>query len=156
MNNALKFGTLNAIFGIIVGSIVFFLAIGNGYEFTTYVLPIANFITAYILWKLIIGKNRITKSKILITGILSGIINHYLFWIISSCIFYTGFLINGSFKDSLGGSPASPIQMLYGGIPLSFFSLILFGWLTVVFSLSSALITTFLNKKTKPKCSEAS
>jgi hypothetical protein len=148
MNNALKFGILNTFFGIVIGTIVFLLAIGNGYEIIVYALPIANFITAYFLWKIIIRENNITIFKVIIVGILSGIINHYLCWIIVSCISYIGFLINGSFKDSLGGPPASPLQMITGGLAFSFFSFLFFGWLTVFFSLTSALITKFTNKKT--------
>jgi hypothetical protein len=93
MTDALKFGILNSICGIIVGLIYSIVAIGDDYEIMIFGFSIANFLIAFFLWKLIIGKRKATIVKTTIVGILSGIINHYLCWIVVSCISYSGYLI---------------------------------------------------------------
>ena len=146
MKSYLLFGILNSIFGIFIGIIVYLLSIGNGYEIFIVTLPISNFIISFFLWKIIVRKDNFNIFKIIIVTLLSGTLNHYFCFIIDSIIATLGFYINGSFVDSLGGRPANPFEMLTGGLYLSFFSLLLFGWLTLLMSIISAIFTYLFSK----------
>lgn len=147
INLAVKYGLINLVFGFVVGLINLVLASGSGFEIILAALPIANFFTSFFLWKFIIGKAKPSMIKIILTGVLSGIFNHYFCWLFISCISYAGFLINGSFKSSLGDIPISPIEMLSAGFTFSFVSLFLFGWLTITLSIIAGLLLQFLSKQ---------
>lgn len=150
MSDSIKVALIHAVLGVFVGFYVFYNAIGNGYEIFMFSLPIANFLITLTLWDYSINKGDISFLNLFIVSLLAGTFNHYLAWFVNSCISSIGYALNGSFADSLGGPPASPIMMLFGGFAFSFFSLIFYGWLTIIMSFISVLIGYFfILKKTK-------
>ena len=144
----IKYGFLNALIGLLIGAYTAFTAIGNGYFVAAIAAPLAFFLTGGLLWKLIV-KKKIDVVQILITGLLTGTISHYITFIILGIGVNICYWTTGQCTGSLGEPPASIISMITGAFAFSFFSLLFFGWITTP---ASVIIGFFLkrleNKKT--------
>jgi hypothetical protein len=134
MNAWIKYGLLNALLGLIVG-------IGININGFAIAAPIAAFLIGGLFWKLLI-KDKINNFRVIITGILSGSISHYLTFILSGVI--------GNFQYWTTGNTAytpSIPDMLVRSIVMTLFSLVFFGWLTVPY----AIIMGFILKRIENK-----
>jgi hypothetical protein len=134
MKTWIKYGLLNALLGLIVGISINI----NGFAIAA---PIAAFLIGWLFWKLL-NKDKITNIRIVITGILSGSISHYLTFILSGVI--------GNFQYWTTGNTAytpSIPDMLVRSVVMTLFSLLFFGWLTV----SYAIIMGFILKRVEEK-----
>ncbi len=114
---------------MIIGIFIVFTAIGDGYFVFGIAAPIAAFLTGGLLWKLIVMK-KIDGARIIITGLLTGTVSHYITFVLLSIGANICYWTTGGCTGSLGGPPASILVMLSGSFAFSFFSLLFFGWIT--------------------------
>jgi hypothetical protein len=142
MKTWIKYGLINALLGLIIGIYITITATGEGYFLYGISAPIAAFLTGGLIWKLIV-KDKFDRGKIIITGLLTGTISHYLAFLLVSILMNICYWTTGMCTGSLGEPPASIFSMLIGSFAFLFFSLLFFGWITVPYS----LITGFILKK---------
>ncbi|MFD0975355.1 hypothetical protein, partial [Salinimicrobium gaetbulicola] len=77
----IKYGIFNALVGLLIGAYTAITAIGDGYFVVGIAAPLAFFLTGRLLWKFIV-KKKYDVVKIIITGLLTGVISHYLTFVI--------------------------------------------------------------------------
>lgn len=132
MSPSIKYGLLNSAVGLAVGIIVMGISIGSGYSIFVIGAPIAAFLTSVLIWKIFDRlKLNLNPGRIIISGILSGSISHYFCWLLLSIGLNLCYAAGLGCTDSLGGPPASVIDMLTGALAFSIFSLMFFGWITI-------------------------
>lgn len=137
-----------ALVGLGVGIFVTVTAIGD-YRFFFLYSTLAAFITAYVLWKLMMEKRTHNLKRFaLVTGGLSGILSHYVCWY----FLYVGanvcYWTTGGCTSSLGDAPANLVVALAGAFALSFWSLLLFGWVTISAGMVLAMVmATYFTKQ---------
>lgn len=148
MKSSLIFGLLNSIVGFLIGLQVFLLSIGDYYDMFVFAAPIAMFICGSLFWRFVFP-SKSNYLKVIIVGILTGTVSHYLCFILISIILKLCYLITGGCLDSMGNPPTSIGAMILGGWVLSFFSLILFGWKTVLGSISIAVVMKYVLQSRK-------
>jgi len=145
----IKYGLANATIGFIIGLFLTFFASGNSYYVLSITAPLASFIVGGLFWQLMVRNIRDT-SQIVIVGLLTGTIAHYITFILLNIGLNICYWLTGGCTDPLGGPPPSIWFMLGGAFPLSCFSLLFCGWITVPCSILIGLILqrTKNNKKT--------
>jgi hypothetical protein len=141
----IKYGIANAIIGLIVGLYIAITATGDGYYVFPIAAPLAAFIVGGFLWKKIV-KDEFDSIKIIITGLLTGTVSHYVTFVLLSIGMNLCYWTTGECTGSLGDPPASILSMLGGAFAFSFFSLLFFGWITAPYSIVVGLIIKRLNK----------
>jgi hypothetical protein len=134
MKTWIKYGLLNALLGLIVG-------IGINLNGFAIAAPVAAFLIGGLFWKLL-NKDKITNIRIVITGILSGSISHYLTFILFGVIGNIQYLTMGNTSYT----PSIP-DMLVRSVVMTLFSLLFYGWLTVPY----AIIMGFILKRMENK-----
>ena len=151
MSNAIKFGILNSIIGLILGIYIAYSAIGNGYWILAIGAPISAFVCGFYFWKLIFKqstKNR--NGKLILIGLLTGTISHYLCWILLNIGMNICYWTTGNCTGSLGEPPAKIWEMLIYGIAMTGASLLFYGWITIPSSIGIGFLIYKINK-TVPK-----
>ncbi|MBI4930808.1 MAG: hypothetical protein HY841_08610 [Bacteroidetes bacterium] len=147
MTLTLKYSLLNSAMGLIVGLLVLGMATGDGYFMFPIAAAMAAFVTGGLFWKIINGNSKDLKTpRVILTGILTGSISHYVCWILVSAGMNICYLTTGKCTDSFGGPPASVASMLIGSFAFTFFSLLFFGWLTIPVSTAIGLFLKFRQK----------
>ncbi len=134
MKTWIKYGIINAVLGLIVG---IFINI-NGFAIAA---PLAAFLIGGLFWKLLI-KEKTNNIRIVITGILSGSISHYLTFILFGVIGNIHYWTTGN----TAYTPSIP-DMLVRSVVMTLFSLLFYGWLTVPY----AIIMGFILKRMENK-----
>jgi hypothetical protein len=134
MKTWIKYGLLNALLGLIV-------SIGINLNGFAIAAPVAAFLIGGLFWKLL-NKDKITNIRIVITGILSGSISHYLTFVLFGVIGNIHYWTTGN----TAFTPSIP-DMLVRSVVMSLFSLLFFGWLTVPY----AIIMGFILKRVEEK-----
>ncbi len=143
----IKYGLLNSLIGLVIGVYIAITATGNGYSVFGIAAPIAAFITGGLFWKLIVKQNW-DSIRIFIAGLLTGIISHYITFLLLGVGMNICYWTTGECTSSLGDPPGSILSMLTDGLAFSFFSLMFFGWITAPSSVIIGLILKrFENKK---------
>ncbi len=132
--------------GLAVGLYIAITAIGNGYQFFAVAAPLAAFVVGGILWSRIV-KDKFDSTKIIITGLLTGTISHYITFVLLSIGMNICYWTIGGCTGSLGEPPASILSMIGGAFAFSFFSLLFFGWITVPCSIIIGLTLRGVNKR---------
>lgn len=121
MTDALKFGVYNLIAGACVG-FAFFLK--NNQLVYALAPGISAFLAAVLFWALL-ADNPVSKTRVVLIGLFTGVLSHPICW-----------LIWGAFM----GKDNQYASIFTAAIFLSFFSLILLGWLTVGISIVIGLL----------------
>jgi hypothetical protein len=134
MKTWIKYGIINAVLGLIVG---IFINI-NGFAIAA---PLAAFLIGGLFWKLLI-KEKINNIRIVITGILSGSISHYLTFILSGVIGNIQYLTMGNTSYT----PSIP-DMLVRSAAMTLFSLLFVGWLTIPYAIITGFILNRMENK---------
>jgi hypothetical protein len=127
-----------SIVGLICGLIVSRNAIGNGWgNFWIYATGSA-FLTGFVVWWTLIEKRPELFVKVegklrsgVFVGAIAGFVGHYVCWyatFLSSNICYW---FTGGCTSSLGDTPINPIFAIVGVLPLTLWSLLFFGLITV-------------------------
>ena len=145
MKTWIKYGLANAIIGLIVGLYIAISAIGDGYYVFPIAAPLAAFIVGGFLWTKIV-KDGNDLTKIIITGLLTGTVSHYVTFVLLSIGMNICYWTTGECTRTLGDPPASILTMLGGAFAFSFFSILFFGWVTAPYSIIIGLIIKRFNK----------
>ena len=148
MSNAIKFGILNSIIGLILGIYIAYSAIGNGYGILAIGAPISAFVCGIYFWNLIFKKSTENRNgKLILIGFLTGTVSHYLCWILLNIGMNICYWTTGNCTSSLGEPPAEIWQMLIFGIGTTGWSLLFYGWITIPSSIGIGFIIDRINKK---------
>ena len=132
MSNAIKFGILNSIIGLILGIYIAYSAIGNGYWILAIGAPISAFTCGFYFWKLIFKNSTENRNgKLILIGLLTGTVSHYLCWILLNIGMNICYWTTGNCTGSLGDAPAQIWEMLIYGIATTGASLLFYGWITI-------------------------
>lgn len=146
MKKAIKYGFLNSIIGLVIGVCIAYFAIGNEYWILVFGVPISAFICGYFFWKLIFkNSTENVNFKIIIIGLLTGTISHYLCWIMLNIVMNICYLLTGDCTDSFGNPPVQIWEMLLLGIGMSAWSLLFVGWITIPFSIGIGFLVNKMN-----------
>ena len=135
-----KYGLINTLIGFVIGIFLAVIAIGSGYSIFIFAAPLAIFITGYYAWKLIVRPDSKTYIFVL-TGLLTGSVSHIVTFLIIGFLQLLCYLILGGCTNSLEDPPGNVFSLIPGSFFLSFFSLMLFGWITISFAIFTAFIT---------------
>lgn len=156
LKNSIIFAILYSIVGLLIG-VDIINKMNKSYHLFIIVLPIAFYITSIILWKYVVDKqililkNEPKQSKIIFTGFLIGIISHpisFLLMLILSNIIYWIPFIN---SYDLINEPSSFEDILFAPFIGTFFSLIMYGWITIPSAIIIAIFISHLNNINKNK-----
>lgn len=142
------YGLANAVIGLVIGTYIAITALGDSYFVFAIAAPIAAFLTGGLIWKLIV-KEHLTRIRILIAGVLTGTISHYITFVLLGITMNICYWTTGACTGSLGDPPASILLMVGGAFAFSFFSLMFFGWLTAPTSVAIGMILRQINRKKK-------
>ena len=141
MKTWIKFGIFNAIAGLLIGLYVAANATAEGYWLFAVAAPLAAFLTAEFFWKHLINpKVHCSVGRVVLVGVLTGTVSHYVAFMMLSIGQNVCFWATGGCTGSLGDPPASILTMLTGAFAFSFFSLIFLGWITVSASVVIGLL----------------
>lgn len=131
VRQSLLFGALCAAVGLVFGLVVSLGAQGAGYQWFFVPAVLAAFGSGALLWRVL--PERFPRHRPLLgalAGALAGVVAHYVTWYLGYLGFNLCFWLTGGCTGSLGDPPANLLQALAGAAALSFFSLLVFGWLT--------------------------
>ncbi len=149
MKTWVKYGLINSLLGLVIGIIVTITSIGGGYYSLIILIPISMFLTGGISWKFIIKESN-DKSKVFLTGLITGIFSHYLTFVLLSIWMNICYWTIEKSSSSLNEPPESILNMLGAGFVYAFFSIMFSGWLTIFFSIAIGhIILRRENKKVK-------
>ena len=151
MRTWIKYALLNAALGLIIGSYVAVTAIGEGYEVLAVAAPLAAFIIAGLMWALLV-KPSWDSGRIVLAGLFTGSVSHYFTFLFMSVGINICYWTTGGCTGSMGEPPAGLVDSLLGAFGFSFFSLLIFGWITVPY----AILSGFVLKRFKSKHNNAS
>ncbi|NEU06837.1 hypothetical protein GZH53_00795 [Flavihumibacter sp. R14] len=150
MKKWIKYGLINAVIGFIIGGAVATFAIGNGYYIFALAAPLAAFITGAFFWSAINKKpENYSTGRIILTGFLTGTVSHYITFILLSVGENICYWTTGGCTASLGGPPVSVLSMSTAAFAFCFFSLLFFGWLTVLLSVVAGFLVKTKNEPTR-------
>jgi hypothetical protein len=125
-------GCFYSLVGISIGVYIAITSNGDGFRSFPIYAGLAAFITASILWRVILERYLSYKIRNgIIVGALSGILSHYVCWYLQIIIANIGYFLFGTGLSSLGEPPMDLLDGLSGAFFLSFLSLMYFGLLTV-------------------------
>ncbi len=148
MSNAIKFGILNSIIGLILGIYISYTSIGDGYWVLSIGAPISAYICGFYFWKLFFKKSTENRTaKLVLIGISTGTVSHYLCWVLMSIGMNICYWTTGNCTGSLGEPPAQFWQMLIFGIGMTGWSLLFYGWITIPSSIVIGFLINLTNKK---------
>jgi len=128
---SLVFGALCAGVGLVVGILVSLGAAGDGYRWFFVSAALAAFGSGAVLWRVL--PERFARRRAAwgaLAGALAGVVSHYLTWYLGYLGANLCFWLTGGCTGSLGDPPAGPLTALWGAAALTFFSLLIVGWLT--------------------------
>ena len=147
MSKATKFALLNSMIGFLIGIYIAFTASGNGYWIFIIGAPVSAFVCGFYFWRLIAKtQTDITSGKIIISGLLTGSVSHYLCWVLLNVGMNICYWITGNCTGSLGSPPANILQGLMYGFVYTGMSLVLFGWITIPMSVGIGFLMKKINK----------
>ncbi len=144
MIRSVKAALVFGLTGAFVAMLVLASAEGGGWMQLTGSAGLAAFLVSLGLWYLVIKKWSFVNGKRgALIGLIVGIASHPVTWYIH--ILYLNIIDS---RSSLNEPPIGPIDGLYGSLAFTFWSLLLFGWLTApIAALLGAGIGWFQNRK---------
>lgn len=146
MKTWFKYGLINAALGLAIGIYITIAAIGDDYYSFGLAAPLAAFFTASLMWMLIMKKT-VSGIRVFFTGLLTGTVSHYIAFIFLSIGMNICYLTTGGCTGSLNEPSASIIDMITDGYGLTFFSLLIFGWITVPYSIIAGFLLLRVERK---------
>jgi hypothetical protein len=133
VKRTLLIATIASVVGMGIGFVITGDALGAGYDYFYLYAGSAAFMTSAFFWWWLLERNKGFKIiNALLAGLLSGSLSHYVCWylLFIALNYQHWFFKNG--YSSLGEPPANLIEAIVGAAVLSVWSLVLFGWITVV------------------------
>ena len=127
----LTFGALCAGLGAVVGYAVSRGAVGEGWAGLTYYAAAAAGLTSMPLWWLGVERRQAFRTgRGALLGAIGGLLAHYPCWYLAILGHNVSYWLLGHGGSSAGEAPVDPLRGLSGALVLSFWSWLLFGWLT--------------------------
>jgi len=128
---SLVFGALCAGVGLVFGILVSVGAAGDGYRWFFVSAALAAFGSGTALWRVLPERfPRRRPAWGALAGALAGVVSLYLTWYLGYLGANLCFWLTGGCTSSLGEPPADLLTALSGAAALTFFSLLIVGWLT--------------------------
>lgn len=135
MSLAIKYGLGNTVSAIIVSAILIAM---NPSSSTIYgsllTAPFAIFICGFFFWKFLVRGNKYKRGRIALTGLLTGTVSHYLAFTLLHLGSVVCIFINPNcptFPGVISEEIATSLDII---VSMSFYSIAIFGWLTVPFA----------------------
>lgn len=115
-----------------VGIYIQSTATGN-YGYFALAAVLASSIAGFLIWYFGShrGALRVSTGRGVLLGILSAIVGHHLTWVFQAWAYYTCALAFNLCRSSLGEMPMNYAEAIIFTAPLTLFSYIFFGWLTI-------------------------
>lgn len=147
MKPELKFGLLNSIIGVIVGIFHSYISIGKGYEILIFFAPISIFIIGTLCWKYKIKNTHYNLEDLIPVSLITGSLSHPITFFL--CLVYANICnwTTGGCTSSLGDKPMNLLYSIPASLFFSTFSLIIYGWFTVLSSILVSLYMIYSNNK---------
>lgn len=124
MKQWIKYGLLNALFGLLVVGIIAFYATGKEYLIFAIAVPIAAFLAGSLFWSLILNKpSNQTNEQIILVGFLTGSVSHFFTFLLLSIGVNLCNWTTGNCTNRLGEPAASVLSALEGAFVFCFFYL---------------------------------
>mgnify|MGYP000692875966 CR=1 FL=1 len=147
MSNSTKYGLFNSIVGLLIGIHLTFSSIGDGYWIYIIAAPLSIFFCGAFFWNYVTRKFKLSgEGRSSIIGVLTGSVSHYICWVFISIGMNICYLVFGNCKGSSGSPPAQIWEMMFYGIGMTGWSLILYGWITMPCSIGIAILVDRFNK----------
>ena len=145
---SLTFGLLCALVGSLVAVLILILVEGEGHWMLLFAAPAAAFVCGASLWRILPERTSGRRAAWgACAGALAGVVSHYVAWYVQYLGMNLCFWLSGGCTSSLGEPPANPLEALAGSAGLTFFSLLVVGWLTLPIG---AVLGLVYAKKTEP------
>lgn len=129
----LVLGVLCAGLGAAIGFGISSDAVGQGWDRLTYYAAVAAALTSMPLWWLIMERRqRFGAVRGVLTGAVGGLLAHYPCWYLVILGQYVSYRYLKYLGSSITEVPTDPFEALGGAFILSFWSWLLFGWLTAI------------------------
>ncbi len=126
------FGLLCLVFGTLIGITVAYTSQGSGYELFPVYSGISAFLTgSSAYWFFCTRTGDFSTWNGFFAGASAGLIAHYLSWYLMLIGQNVCYHFLGGCRSSLNEPPMNLAYGLFGVFPLTFFSLLLLGWVTV-------------------------
>ena len=126
----LVFSLLFSIIGLIVGIWISQTTSNNDYSYFYVYSTLAGFITAWILSKYFIDKkNNYTNTRLIIVGILVGLLSHWLCWYLITLEMNFRYWVLAEYFSS---PPINPLFGIAGVFVFCLYSWVFFGWATII------------------------
>jgi len=144
---SLVFGALCAVVGLVIGMIVSLGAAGDGYRWFFVAATVAAFVSGAALWRVLPERfPRRRPAWGALAGALAGVVSHYLTWYLGFLVANLCFWLTGGCTGSLGEPPANLGLAFAGAAGLTFFSLLVVGWLTAPIGAALGLAFGFVGR----------
>ena len=94
--------------------------------------PLAVFPVAFLVWRWLTRDGRKPGAGgVILAGVITGSIPHYLTFLFAGIGMSVCHLVSNGCVDSMGNPPAGFVDMLLGAFGFTFFSLLMFGWISI-------------------------
>lgn len=145
---ALTFGALGGSVGLAFGGYIFLIAEGDGFRWFIGAAAIAAFLCSAALWRLLPERSeRHRPAWGAAAGAVAGVVSHYFTWYFQYVSANVCYWFTGGCTSSLGEPPANLLIAVAGAAGFTFFSLLGFGWLTLLIGAGLGLFFGFASKK---------
>lgn len=129
--SSLVFGGYCAMVGLLFGVLIAVRAVGEGYGWFPVASALAAFVSGAALWRVLPERfARLRSVWGAVAGALAGVVSHFLTWYLGFVGANLCFWFTGGCTSSLGEPPADLLTAFAGAAAMTFFSLLIVGWLT--------------------------
>lgn len=144
MNFSLIYSLIFGLISALAGFLFITDSHGEGWEYLGVSTGIAGFLTAFLLSKLLIVKrNKYDGSTLVVTGLITGILSHWVHWYQSLVANYINVKLFGAY---MFGDPTHPVDALLAAVQLSLMSLLIFGWTAIPLAIGALFLTKRITK----------
>ncbi|MCT4559804.1 MAG: hypothetical protein N4A41_00350 [Crocinitomicaceae bacterium] len=139
------FGILFSIVGIMVGLWISITSGNNDYKYLYVYSGISGFLTGKLLANpLVENGKKFNHKNLILVGILSGLLSHWLCWYLLMLEYNFRFWI---LNEDFYSRPIDPILAIPGVFVLCFWSWLFVGWVTVLGGITAIYGAKWINKK---------
>lgn len=132
VGRSLGMGLACATVGAAVGGLVARDAVGEGYALFPLWAAAGGFGAGFGCWLWLVARRaQPRRGRGILAGALAGLLGHWCCWYLAIAWARLGYLVHGGNLGSLGEPPMPLFVGLAGAAIFSFWSLLIFGWLTI-------------------------
>lgn len=137
--NAMLYGMLNALVGLAIGLYLWEEGSGSESGIFAFSAPIAASVVGFLTWKWSApSSSGIGSLQTASIGLITGSVSHYVTFCIISIYMNLCYWLTGGCTGSLGDPPLDLLSSIAGNLVFTFWSLLLFGWITIPASIFMA------------------